>query len=188
MIRVLPLGAVVLITLALHSCSPESSIPHASDPAGTPTRANQAEELVAAAQNIVGFLRGVVDFDRITVADTVVLLLTPEGGGDGSKIPRDLLRNRANWSVHAAGTGTTYPFAPPPGMTRLTTRAGRHFNCVEYKLSTRYPEFAALPHVGTRLELPEPAGCLQTWNLTFIFDSHEPEPTLLTVVYDQWEW
>ena len=30
--------------------------------------------------------------------------------------------------------------------------------------------------------------CLQTRNLTLVFDPDEKPPTLIAAVYDQWEW
>jgi hypothetical protein len=70
----------------------------------------------------------------------------------------------------------------------LTTRVGRHFNCLEYPLSSRYPELARLPHVGARLEPADAGSCLQSWNLTFVYDAGPRPPVLVAVVRDQWEW
>jgi hypothetical protein len=30
--------------------------------------------------------------------------------------------------------------------------------------------------------------CLQTRNVTFVFDPNKKPPTLVAAVYDQWEW
>jgi hypothetical protein len=60
---------------------------------------------------------------------------------------------------------------------------------MEYDLSSLYPELATLPHVGTMLTRAKAnESCLQTWNLTLVFDSGATPPTLVAVVYDQWEW
>lgn len=184
--RQLPPVLALFVLSALPSCNRDSPVPERSTPATPP--AVQPVELVVAAEGIVAFLRGETEFDSITTADTVTLRLTPEGGGDSTRVSRDLLRDRANWSVRAAGSGAEYTFVPPATLTTLTTREGRHFNCQDYALSSRVPELAGLPHVGTRLEPPDRGSCLQTWNLTFVFDPHAPGPTLVTVVYDQWEW
>jgi hypothetical protein len=72
--------------------------------------------------------------------------------------------------------------------TRMTTRPGRHFNCHEYPLGSRFPHLATLPHVGVKLEPDRPASCLESWNATFVFDTSAGRPQLIAAVYDQWEW
>jgi hypothetical protein len=178
-------GVVLFAMAALSACSRESRVPETSTPPATST--SHAAGLVDAAESIVAFLRGELPFDSITTADTVTLRLAPEGGGDSTRVARELLRERASWSVRA-GSGSDYPLAPPATLTTLTTREGRHFNCRDYALSSRAPDLAAFPHVGTRLAPPDAGSCLQTWNLTFIFDPDTAHPTLVAVVYDQWEW
>ena len=69
----------------------------------------------------------------------------------------------------------------------LTTRAGRHLNCLDYPLSATFPALARLPHVGTMLSYGT-ASCLQTWTLTVVFDPHARPRTLVAAVYDQFEW
>ena len=184
-----------LVLLALSgalSCGvdrPDSSRSEESAPAVTPpARDDRTDDLVDAAENIVRFLRGEGDFDQIATGDTVTLHLSPEGGGTQAKIPRELLRDPANWAVPSAGSQGTYRFAPPARMVNLTTRAGTHFNCLEYPLSSLFPDLAALPHVGAKLEPSELESCLQTWNVTFVFDPREGTPVLVAAVYDQWEW
>jgi hypothetical protein len=59
-------------------------------------------------------------------------------------------------------------------------------NCREYPLSSRNGELAWFPHVGVMLAYG--TGCLQTRNLTLVFDPNEKPPTLIAAVYDQWEW
>ena len=49
------------------------------------------------------------------------------------------------------------------------------------------PELAHYPHVGVRLGRDEAARCLQTWNVTFVFNEDAAAPRLTAVVYDQWE-
>jgi len=72
-------------------------------------------------------------------------------------------------------------------MTKLTTKVGRHFNCNEQSLATKFPRLAQFPHVGTVLEPANRTSCLQTWNMTFVFDTSS-RPRILAAVYDQWEW
>jgi hypothetical protein len=156
-----------------------------------PLGAHTRTELDQAAKRIIGFLRGEVDVDRIRVADTVTLYLSPEAGGARRKVSREMLRNRSNWTVRMKdlphARGMTYSFAPPKGTAELTTRVGRHLNCREYPLSWRYKELAQFPHVGTMLTYGRDS-CLQTRNLTLVFDPNEKPPTLIAAVYDQWEW
>jgi hypothetical protein len=151
-----------------------------------PLGAHRPAELENAAKRIIGFLRGEVAFDRIRLADTVTFYVSPEGGGTRTALSRRQLRDRSNWKVRALGAEPS--LVPPQGLTRLTTRVGRHFNCGEYPLSARFLELARLPHVGTRLDPGEGSGCLQTLNVTFVFDPNEKPPALVAVVYDQWEW
>jgi len=148
--------------------------------------AGRAAELESAARDLVAFLRHEAGFNRVRLADTVVLYLAPEGGGARTTFTGEQLRHPASWRV--ASGRLAYPFVPPPGATRRTTRAGRHFACREYPLASRYPELARLPHVGAKLE-PEGAGsCLQSWNVTFVFDETARPPRLVAAVYDHWEW
>lgn len=184
--RHLPPVLALFVMFALPSCNGDFPVPETSTPA-TPS-AGQTGALVDAAEDIVAFLRGELEFDSITTADSVTLRLAPEGGGDSTRVARELLREPANWSVRAAASGAEYPLAPPATLTILTTREGRHFNCQDYALSSRVPELAGHPHVGTRLEPPDRDSCLQTWNLTLVFDPHAPAPVLVAAVYDQWEW
>jgi hypothetical protein len=122
----------------------------------------------------------------VRLADSVTLYLSPEGGGTRRAFAREQLRDPSSWRV--ASGGHAYAFAPPAGVTRLTARAGRHFNCREYPLSSRFPDLARLPHVGVKLEPERTESCLQTWNVTFVFDPAARPARLVAAVYDQWEW
>jgi len=141
--------------------------------------------LEAAAKEIVAFLHGKRPFDGISLADTVVLYLSPEGGGTRSVFTRASLRTPANWVLLSGRQ--RYSFVPLP-WTRMTTRPGRHFNCHEYALASLFPELAAFPHVGVKLEPARPRSCLESWNATFVFDTTGGPPKLIAAVYDQWEW
>jgi hypothetical protein len=149
--------------------------------------AHTAAELDTAARRVVAFLRGETPADSIRLADTVTLYVAPEGGGTRTPFTRAHLRDRSNWRVPGLGRAV-YSLAPPAASTKLTTRVGRHLNCMEYPLSSRFAQLARLPHVGAKLEPPGASSCLQTWNLTVVFDPTRKPPTLVAAVYDQWEW
>jgi hypothetical protein len=157
-------------------------------PAARQLEVQHLEELAQAAASIIGFLRGEVGFERIRLADTVVLYLSPEGGGTRRAISRAQLRNPANWSVRSEELRATYPFTPPAALTKLTTTLNHHFKCFEYPLYPEFGEVAQLPHVGTKLEPPDASSCLQSWNLTLVFAADEASPVLVAAVFDQWEW
>ena len=137
--------------------------------------------LLEAADRVIAFLRGQAPFAPGLFADTVMLYVAPEGGGASVRVQRDLLADLANWR---AGD---YRLTPPKISTQLTKRVGRHLNCHEVALSTRYVELERFPHVGTKLEPAGADSCLQSWNLTLVF-THDRPPAVVAVVYDQWEW
>ena len=70
----------------------------------------------------------------------------------------------------------------------MTTRTGSHFNCLEYELSSLVPELADMPHVGTMLNPSALESCLESWNMTMVFDPQKEPPALVAVVHDRWEW
>jgi hypothetical protein len=163
----------------------------AADPAGSvPLAVHRADELVDAATAVIAFLRGEADFDDIRLADTVTLYLSPEGGGTRRPVPREMLRDRSQWTVRSRdlprAPGMAYSLVPASGRAELTTRVGRHLKCFDYPLASMYEELARFPHVGTILAYG--TGCLQTSNLTLVFDPRAKPPTLVAAVYDQWEW
>lgn len=173
--------AFVVVGALTASCRPDNPDREASRQATEPIG------LVDAGIRIVGFLRGEVPFDSIPLADTVALYLGREEGGTRRDVPRELLRDRRNWTVHSESLRHTYPFAPPPGNASLTTRVGRHVRCVDHPLSATFPELARLPHVGTTLRYGADS-CLQTWNLTLVFDARARPWKLVAALYDQFEW
>lgn len=172
------------------ACSGESRTPPDSTRAAPADTASvslaRAEELERTAKEFVGFLRGDVAFATIRLADTVVLYLSPEGGGTRTVFAREQLRYPLRWVLRTGRQ--TYTFAPPASFTKLTAKAGRHFNCLEYPLESRFPELARLPHVGVKLEPDSAGSCLQSWNATFVFDATAQPARLVAAVYDQWEW
>jgi hypothetical protein len=161
-------------------------------PDTVPLGVHRPEELDSAARAVIAFLRGEADVDRIRLADTVTLHLSPEGGGTRRKVARAVLRDRSSWTVRSGdlpnAPGASYSLAPPTGAAALTTRVGRHLKCREYPLASTDEELARLPHVGTMLMFDEGGGCLSSWNLTLVFDPDRKPPTLVAAVYDQWEW
>jgi hypothetical protein len=150
---------------------------------GSVASSNRALE--AAAKDIVAFLQGKRAFETIQLSDTVNLYLSPEGGGTRAAFTRESLRTPATWALQSGGR--RYSFVPLP-WTRMTTRPGRHFNCYESLLVSRFPHLAGLPHVGVKLEPERPGSCLESWNATFVFDTAGGRPRLVAAVYDQWEW
>ncbi|MEP6858704.1 MAG: hypothetical protein ABI994_09975, partial [Gemmatimonadales bacterium] len=130
----------------------------------------RADTLERAAREIVGFLRGDIEFEKIKrlLADTVVLYLAPEGGRTAVGLIGEERREPSRW-VLVSDRGT-YSFVPPRRLTKLTAKEGRHFNCHEYSLESRFPELATVSHVGVKLEPDKLTSCLETWNATFIFD------------------
>ena len=195
-------GFVVVLVL---SCGKDDrgapsaeSLPHvgerasgAEPPAPTLSEADSTDanssRLALAATQVIRFLRGEADFDSIRLADTVGLYLGREEGGTRRDVARQALRDRVNWHVRSPSLRHTYSFVPPTGSAELTTSVGRHRNCADYPLSATFPELARLPHVGTTLRYGTDS-CLQTWNLTLVFDQEATPPELVAVVYDQPEW
>ena len=115
-------------------------------------------------------------------ADSVTLLVAPEGGGATAVLTPTELADRAAWRVD------DHALTPPAGYAHRQVAPGRHWNCQATDLSTLYPDLASLPHVGVRLSAEADASCMQTWNATFVFDQDAARPRLIAVVYDQWEW
>ena len=154
-----------------------------SAPAREVTRSDAT--LDSAARRVVEFLRGNASFEQIELSDTVTLSVAPEGGSGSATFSREQLRRPSAWRVRSAGH--VFALAPPPGLTKLTTKVGRHYNCGEQSLAAKFPRFAQLPHVGTGLQPTNMSSCLQTWNMTFVFDTSS-RPRLVAAAYDQWEW
>jgi hypothetical protein len=155
-----------------------------------PARLSETEHedaFVAAAETVIDFLRGDTGFNALSLSDTVTFHLAPEGGGGVAKAPAADLRDRTAWRVPGP-RGHSYNLVPPAGLSRLTTRFRRHVRCFEYDLEDEFPELAPMPHVGARLEPADRTSCLQTWNLTLVFEAGTMPPRLSAVVYDQWEW
>lgn len=139
------------------------------DTGAVPDTPEEAADLSAAGNTVIRFLQGTIPFDSIALADTVTLHIAPEGGGGNSVYAREELRSPSNWNVVSGGR--SFRLIPPPEATTLTTKTSRHFNCMEYDLSSRNPELSRLPHVGTKLQ-PE----------------RQSASCLVAAVYDQWEW
>jgi hypothetical protein len=170
-------------------------IPASSSPPWPPDSTSlspaQGTALAHAARRMVRFLVGdATTLDTLALADTVELHLPPEGAGTSAgvsvKRPRGALRDRGAWRIQAGSA--SYSFVPPKGLTLNTARAGTHYNCREIPLASRAPSLASRPHVGVRLEPPEPKSCLDGWNATFVFDTTGARPRLVAALYDQWEW
>ena len=184
-IRVLVAALTTMIGCGAESRTlPDSSQPAAGDTASV-ARAG-AEALEQTARQIVEFLRGKAAFETITLADTVTLYLSPDGGGIRTAFSRDQLRRPSQWTLRLGRQ--TYAFAPPRSLKKLTAKSDIHFDCLDYPLASRFPDLAKLPHVGVKLEPDSAGSCLQTWNATFVFDTSARPARLVAAVYDQWEW
>lgn len=169
-------SACVAALLAVIAC--DESRPAVDTRMGAP----QYDYLRDDAERLVAFLRGEAVLDSGAVADSVTLHIAPEGGGEWKRVSADQLGDSAAWRIGG------YSLLPPPGLTTVTIRPGRHINCLETSLGSRYPQLESRPHVGVRLSGADPASCLQTWNMTFVFSEDVERPRLTDVVYDQWEW
>lgn len=186
--RLIPgLAGLAVLASCAGGAEPDAESGAAPDTAilldGAPAAVAPADaELTRATERLVAFLRGDAPLDTLLLADTVTLHVAPDGGGDSARVSRGALRDRARWRI---GSNS---LAPPEGVERLTTRVGRHLNCVEGELSSVHPALADRPHVGAMLTPSRLESCLQAWSLTFVFGSAEPRPRLTAVVYDQWEW
>jgi hypothetical protein len=178
-------------TSAASATDSAASSSRSAPPAATARSRAQRTALEDAARRMVSFLAGdATTLDTLALADIVELHLPPEGAGTSAgasvKRPRAALRDRGAWRIQAGNT--SYSFVPPNGLTLTTARAGTHFNCREMPLASRAPSLASQPHVGVRLEPPEPKSCLDGWNATFVFDTTGTRPRLIAALYDQWEW
>lgn len=178
-------GVLALAVAVLACADPPPDAPRqpgdAADGGGR-AQALSDTSLTAAAERIIAFLRGQAGFDPALFGDTVILQVAPEGGGARRRVARQALSDRGSWMVGG------HRLVPPAGAGELSTRVGSHFNCMEVPLSSRAEELARLPHVGAVLRPPDAASCLQTWNMTLIFDPGASRPELTAVLYDQWEW
>lgn len=170
----------LVLAFLLAACSEREG-----DTSAVPSTRAEASELEAAGRTVIRFLQGRVPFDSVAIADTVTLHVAPEGGGASTTYTREQLRDPSSWTVVSGGQ--SLKLVPPAANATLTTKTSRHFNCMEYDLASRSPELARLPHVGTKLQPADAASCLQSWNLTLVFDS-TTQPRLVAALYDQWEW
>ena len=139
--------------------------------------------LDSAARAVLGYLRG--EGGTIVLADTVALYVGKEAGGTRTAYPRAQLAHPSMW-VARSNRGN-YRFMPPSTLGKLTVKPGVHFICTEHKLAESFPELAKRPHVGVKLESDVGDSCLQSWNVTFVFDD-SIKPRLIAAVYDQFEW
>lgn len=146
---------------------------------------NSTATLDSAARRVVEFLRGKLSFEQIALSDTVTLYVSPEGGLGRVTFSREQLRRPSAWVVRSGRHD--FSLAPPAHMAKLTTKVGRHFNCGEQPLAAKFPQLARLPHVGTMLKPENFRSCLQTWNMTFVFD-RSARPRVVAAIYDQFEW
>ena len=157
--------------------------PEAAGQAPASSEESNRESLRDEAAEIIEFLRGSAALDASLLADSVSFWVAAEGGGAVRVVARNVLQARSEWHVGE------YNLVPPSSLTEITFQPGAHINCREMSLGSRFPEIGGLPHVGVRFALPGTASCLQTWNITLVFQEQEAgQHKLIGVAYDQWEW
>ena len=147
--------------------------------------APSVEPLDSAARAIVAFLRREKAFSTIVLADSVELYVGKDNGATRTMYAREDLQRPSLWV--ARSPRGNYKLAPPTTHVVTTVKRGVHFNCTERKLGESFPQFARRPHVGVMLEPEFRENCLQTWNVTFVFDD-AAKPRLIAAIYDQFEW
>ncbi len=176
--------AALWCAAALTACDVPVPAPPPDEPAPAAAGAVAADTLrfVAAAESVVAFLAGRTALDTTLLADSILLLVAPEGGGATRSLSRRQAIDRARWSVGG------HSLVPSMTGAQPVSRYGRHFNCLDYPLATRSDSLARRPHVGTMLRTDPAGGCLQTWNATFVFAADTARVRLTHVLYDQWEW
>ena len=150
-------------------------------------RSDDGPDYVGAAKRVLAFLRGEGTLDGVALADQV-RLVAPISPWSARKISGDSRHQRGEWYV--VWRGNRYALTPPARRAELKTREGYHLLCDMPRslASIGMWRYTTSPHVGTTLVFQPRESCLQTWNLTFVFDAVKEEPTLIAVVYDQWEW
>lgn len=153
---------------------------------GRGNAADPAKRLESAGTEAARFLAGYGRFDKLDLADTVDLYVAPDGGGARARMPRDLLRDREAWQVESGGQKRS--FVPTGLRTRLVSAVGKYMNCNPSELKTRFPQLASYPHVGVKLEPANAKSCLESWNVTFVYDTAGGRTRLTAAIYDQWEW
>jgi hypothetical protein len=170
-----------LLVLCCIACRPGPPADARTDTATT----RQGTTLDSAALHVLAFLRGQAPFEGVALADSISLYVGREAGGTRTTFARAQLREPSAW-IARSSLGP-YSLVPPSTLPKVTTKVGSHFVCREYPLATFFPDLARLPHVGIQLQPENLTSCLQTWNVTFVFDS-TARPRLVAAVYDQFEW
>jgi hypothetical protein len=155
-----------------------------ADTVTTPAPAAVAP-LDSAARAVLAFLRREKAFSTIVLADSVEIYVGKDAGGTRTMYAREELQRPSMW-VGRSKLGN-YKFAPPSTHVVSSVKRGVHFNCTERKLAESFPQLARRPHVGVMLEPEFRENCMQTWNVTFVFDD-SIKPRLIAAVYDQFEW
>lgn len=182
--RLLGISLMIGLMTGTAGCAgPDSDSRQGEDlPSPAGATAHEYAYLEDEVQHLLEFLRGNAPLRERVLADTVTLYITPEGGGERVSIAAAALASPSAWRV------ASHSLAPPEDYGHLSITPGLHWNCQPMSLEARYPELARFPHVGVRLAPDAAASCLQTWNLTFVFNEDAEAPRLTAVVYDQWEW
>lgn len=173
-------GCAAVLTACEPAPPPAPPQPTDTTPAGA--AAARTRPFVVAAESLVAFLAGRAALDTTMLADSVTLLVAPEGGTGRRTLARREAADRTAWRIGERS------LLPPLANAELVSRYGRHLNCLEYPLASRSDSLARRPHVGTMLRPAALESCLQTWNMTFVFAADSTRAQLTHVLYDQWEW
>jgi hypothetical protein len=178
--------ALVIVVVALIACTVKEPARADSSDAPSAPEAARNRTLVTISEKTARFLAGEIDFDSLSLADSVDLYLAPEGGGGRARLSRERLRDRAAWRVRSGSIVRS--FVPASSQRETRSSIGHHMRCTETSLAPLFPALSKSPHVGVRRAPPGSASCLQTWNVTFVFDTAAVTPRIVAAIYDQWEW
>jgi len=166
------------------AAAPAASVADTATKAPPPAVA-AAEPLDSATRAVLAFLRREKAFSTIVLADSVEIYVGKDAGGTRTLYARNDLQRPSLWI--ARSSRGNYKLAPPASHVVPTVKRGVHFNCTERKLAESFPQLARRPHVGVMLEPEFRENCMQTWNVTFVFDD-SIKPRLIAAIYDQFEW
>ena len=178
------LGSVAVVFLVLSACT-QPEVPNQKPMPTTENETDESASFQAATRDLVAFLGGDSQTHDVAMADSILLVVAPEGGGQRREIRAEDLATREAWVINDGEHPVS--IVPPQRDAELELTVGRHRRCWDQPLETVAEDLAHAPHVGVTLYYARQS-CLQTWNATFVYSPDELEPTLIAVVYDQWEW
>jgi hypothetical protein len=174
----------VFFLVLLSACTPPGA-PNQNEITTQESETGATADFRTATRDLVAFLRGDSEHHAVAMADSIQLVIAPEGGGLRREIRAEDLATRETWVID--GGGRAISIVPSQRDAEVELTVGRHRNCGEFPLETVAEDLADSPHVGVTLYYGRQS-CLQTWNATFVYSPDATEPTLIAAVYDQWEW